>query len=306
MTTDDTASKKPTRVYRQRDLSAPLDILTPAQKGVIIALARYRYMTVRQLVDCGVSQSATTLRNRILYRLTKRARNNLVQYQDYFAEPANRRLSFVYALTTHGAQKAAELLETDAASVRYPIGGITHVNDYRHREAYIDFCIALDKWAATDESREILTLSHYFDKTGANRKGIPLHSVNRMELADGMGLLEPDGICFLDTGTKRRALAVEIHNTTDTKRVTEQLLRHTHAISAGHITNRLGHDKASFVLSVTLSPEASGHIRKRISAASGFDRFAPLFVFNDLQSIKAAGFGEGWVYANGEPAEIFL
>ncbi|WP_040476628.1 hypothetical protein [Paramagnetospirillum caucaseum] len=299
MTTENTPKRRP----RQRDLLAPLDALTPGQQRVIACLARYRYMTVRQFVDAGAGKHESTVRDHLLYRLARRVRGNLLQYREYFAVSAHRRRPFVYALTQHGATVAAELLDVEAESIRYPVGGIAHVHDYEHREAYIDVCIALDRWAEAGEARETLFLSHYFDKTGANRKGIPSHSVNRFALPGDLGNVEPDGIFFVDTGTKRRALALELNNTTDTKRAVEKLLKLTHAVQSGCISEHLGHDKANFVLSVAMTPEASALIRSRIATAKGFATFSPAFLFNDLATIKESGFASGWKYADGSSAE---
>lgn len=175
------ASDEPGRIERRfpspadalKDPYAPdyLPPVTPGQQRVIFCLARYRYMTVRQFVDAGAGKYESTVRDHLLYRLARRARGNLLQYREYFAVSAHRRRPFVYALTGHGAAVAAELLDEEPGSIRYPVGGIAHVHDYEHREAYIDACIALDRWAEADEAREVLFLSHYFDKTGANRKG---------------------------------------------------------------------------------------------------------------------------------------
>jgi hypothetical protein len=75
-------AKKP-RVYKQRDLSRPLDILTASQQKTLLLLARYRYMTVRQLVTCGVAKNPVTVRRDVLPRLSKLAGNNLVQAEKY-------------------------------------------------------------------------------------------------------------------------------------------------------------------------------------------------------------------------------
>ena len=301
---DSTATpEKPKQVYRQRNLSEPLDVLTPAQQGVLLKLVRYRYLTVAQFIACGVVKSAATFRNRIIYRLVHRAKNNLVQCQTYFGLPANQRLPYLYALTIHGAAMAADLMEMEPETIRYPIGKITHVNDYRHRELYIDFCIEMDKWADTEDGRNVLSMSHYFDKTGATRNGIPLRSVNRIDLGGNMKPIEPDGIFLVDTGTKRRVLALELNNKTDTKNVVEKLLKYSHAIADNHISKLFHHEKANIVLSVSTTPGATALVRKRIMEMTGFRGvWEPYFIFNDMETIGRDGFGKGWVYADGRDA----
>jgi hypothetical protein len=299
-----TETKK--RIYRQRNLEAPLSVLTPSQVITLNALARYRYLTIKQLIACGVGQNQTHIRNIVLYRLAKRPKGNLVQYQDYFGTNTNfGRLPYVYALTEYGAEKVAELNGLEVSQVRYPVGKIQYVNDYYHREAYIDFCIEADKWASQKEGREVLSLSHYFDKTGAHRKGVPMRSVNRLVASDEIGEIEPDGLFFADTGSKKRALAVEVHNNTDTKRVIQQLAKHTHAINTGVISKRFNHDKASFVLSVSMKPEQTELIIKRFLSVPDFGRFSVLFAFSDIYTIKEKGLSQAFKHADGSPATIF-
>lgn len=301
------------QVYRQRDLSAPLESYTPAQQLALIKLARYRYMTIAQFIACGVAKSANTLRQRILYRLIHRANNNLLQCQTYFALPASQRLPYLYALTVYGAQAAADLLEVEPGIIRYPMGKITHINDYRHREAYIDFCIELDKWADAAEERKVIAMSHYFDKTGANRNSLrkstagPLRSVNRIDIPGKIEPIEPDGLFLVNTGTKHRVLALEINNTTDTKRVVEKLLRYSHAIADNLVSKLFHHDKANIVLSVSMTQEATALVRKRIMEENGFRGvWEPYYIFNDLQTITREKFEYGWIYADGSDAgEVF-
>lgn len=296
--------EKQTRIYRQRDLTAPLDVLTESQSKVLALLARYRYMTIMQMQRCGVSRNINAIRNNVLYRLTKRASGNLVQCQTYFATNTKfGRLPYVYALTKHGADAVAELFGHE--NVRYPIGKIGYVNDYFHREAYIDFCIAVDAWANADEAREVLEFSHYFDKTGANRKGIPLRSVNRLLASPEVGEIEPDGLFFVNTGSKNRAFAVEIHNHTDTKRIVQQLAKHTHAINSGVISRKFGHDAANFVLSVSMNADQSQLVKTRFLSVSGFERFFKLFVFSDMETIKKSGLEKVFTHADGAKAPIF-
>jgi len=299
-------TEKAKRIFRQRNLEAPLSVLTPSQVKTINVLARYRYLTIKQLTACGVGKSPDNIRNMVLYRLTKRPKENLVRYQEYFGVSLNfGRLPYVYALTEHGAKAVAEINNIEIDKIRYPVGKIQYIQDFYHREAYIDFCIEVDKWAEQSEDREVLSFSHYFDKTGANRKGLPMKSVNRIFASEEIGEIEPDGLFFVDTGTKKRALAVEVHNNTDTKRVIEQLAKHTHAINSGVISQRFSHDKASFVLSVSMKPEQSALIVQRFLSVSDFSRFSVLFAFSDIETIKTKGLSEAFTHADGSPAAIF-
>ena len=307
MTSDNvTPLEKPKRQHKQRDLSRPLEVLTASQQKTLLLLARYRYMTVRQLVACGVAKRPETVRRDVLPRLSRLAGQNLVQAEKYIPLSISRgRMSYVYALTAKGAEVAAEILRCDPSAVRYPIGGIQFVNDHEHREAYIDLCITLDAWIAGHPDRFCRSLTHYFDKDGANRKGTPSRSVNRLELPAGRDITIPDGLALVDTETKRRALVLELHHKTSTKQIAEQLVKHMHALAAGVIERRLGHDKSPFILSVATAPGDVALIRKRMAGIPGIGPFAPVFLFNDLPTIMQGGFAQGWTHVDGEPATIF-
>jgi len=298
--------EKKKRVYKQRDITRPLDILTDSQQKALLLLARYRYMTVRQLVACGVAKNAVTIRQGVLPRLSQLAGHNLVQVEMYRPLAMTKgRFSYIYALTAYGAAVVAELLKVDASAVSYPVGGIQFVNDFEHREAYIDFCIAMDAWIAKHQDRYCRTLTHYFDKTGANRSGKPMRSVNRLDMTTAKGVVIPDGLALVDTETKRRALAIELHHKTDTKRIVEQLVIHMHALSSGVIERHLNHDKSPFILSVTTAPGDCKLVQKRMATVSGIEKFAPVFLFNDLQTIMREGFETGWTHYDGKPATVF-
>ena len=294
------------RNYRQRDLESPLNILTESQQRTLELLARYRYITTQQLIDAGVSKNIGTIRNHVLYRLCKRAQKNLVQVQDYFATNSRfGRLPYIYSLTEYGAEFVAEMWGVPASEVRYPVGKIQFVADYHHRTAYIDFCIAVDKWADSDPERDVLEMLHYYDKTGANRRGLSCRSVTRVLASEEVGEIEPDGLLLLNTGHKSRALAVEIHNTTDTKRIIQQLAKHSHAINTGSISKKLGHNSASFVLSVSMNPAQAKLVKTRFEAVEGFNGFKKLFAFSDLETIKEKGFELAFTHSDNQQALIF-
>lgn len=299
--------KKPAkRTEYQRDLSAPLDDLTPAQQRVILSMAKYRYMTVKLFILAGVAESETTLRSRILYRLHKRLRGNLLQVKAFTGQVISERAGHIYALTNHGAAVAAELLGTDTDDIIYPKGGIKFKSDYEHRLSYIEFCIHMNKWASERIERDILHMSHYYDETGSNRLGTIARSVNSFpHPKDNTRTLTPDGLFFLHTGTKRRALAMELHRTTDTGRVVEKLLLLAHLTQSGVISKHLKHDAANFVLSVSQTPRAGELVRQRIMEEAGFRAYMPLFLFNDMETIRRDGFGKGWRTADGKEIEIF-
>jgi hypothetical protein len=296
------------RVNKQRDLEAPLDVLTASQARVLECLARYRFLNTRQFINLGIVKSRDALYTTVLPRLTKRREKNLVTVQAYTPQSVMAgRASFIYALTVYGAEIVADILCVDIAQIHYPVGGIQYVDDYFHREIYIDFCIALDKWVAEHDFRDVPSISHYFDHTGSNRSGDkPSVSVNRLRLPGNGDPIEPDGMGVVTTEDDRRvAFAVEIHRKTDPKRIAQQLIKHAIAASAHLVGQRFGLDKANVILSVCANPAVVERVRLLMRRAPNFASFAHLYRFNDVETLTAQGFAAGWTTADGNAAQPF-
>lgn len=296
--------KKP---RRHRSLEHPLDVLTLPQQRALLALARYRYLTVGQMIAAGVAKNDSHIRADVLPRLCDRASDNLVKSHEFPRFGAKGRLPRVHTLTKLGAEVVADMERCDLSEIVYPVGGVQYANDFDHRAAYIDCCIAFDAWIEADERRECLAFRHHFDKTGANRSGTQrMRSVCRIDLPGGRRFIVPDGLAFFDTGTKKRAVAIEFHNFPDTGRAVKQLAGHMEPLELDAYSSFFGHNAAGRVLSISSDPGLAVRVMDRMLALPGFrdSRAFQLIAFNTLESVKA-DFGSGWVLADRSPAGIF-
>lgn len=303
-------SQSPTTIaekHRQRrSLERPLDLLTEPQQRLLLALARYRYLTVPQMIAAGVGKNDSHIRSDVLPRLCRRAGDNLVDAHEFPRFGAKGRLPRVYTLTKHGAALVADMERRDLSEIVWPVGGVQYANDFDHRAAYIDCCIAFDAWIAADERRESLEVRHYFDKTGANRSGVlRLRARTRIDLPTGRFII-PDGLAFFDTGDKRRAVAIEIHNFPDVGRIAKQLAEYISDMVMDASSRAFGHDAAGRVLSISSDPGLAMRVMDRMLALPGFrdSRAFKLIAFNEQENVKA-NFGSGWVLADRSPAGIF-
>jgi hypothetical protein len=291
---------------QRRSLERPLDVLTAPQQRALLALARYRYLTVPQMIAAGVAKNDSHIRADVLPRLCRRAGDNLVDVHDFPRFSAKGRLPRVYTLTKTGAEVVADMERCDLSEIVYPVGGVQYANDFDHRAAYVDCCIAFDAWIAADERRECLATRHYFDKTGANRSGTTrMRSVCRVDLPGGRFII-PDGQAFFDTGAKRRAVALELHNFPDVGRIAKQLAEYIEDIVTDAASRTFGHDAAGRVLSISSDPGLAVRVMDRMLAVPGFrdSRAFNLIAFNTIDSVKA-DFGGGWVLADRSPAGVF-
>lgn len=244
------------------------------------------------------------IRADVLPRLCNRTRDNLIEVHE-FSLFGKGRLPRVYTLTRRGAEIVAEIERCDLSDVTWPVGGVQFANDFEHRAAYIDAWIAFDAWIAADDRRECLEVRHYFDATGSNRLGSGMRSACRVDLPRG-GYIIPDGLAYFDTGTKRRAVALEIHHFPDTKRIVKQLLGHIPALEIEAYSNAFGHNAASRVLSISTDPALTVRVMDRLMEIDEF-KATPAFqrvAFNTLEGVKA-DFGNGWVLADRSPARVF-
>lgn len=290
----------------RRSLERPLDLLTMPQQRLLLALARYRYLTVPQMITAGVGKNDSHIRADVLPRLCRRAGDNLVEAHEFPRFGAKGRLPRVYTLTRQGAVVVADMERCDPAEILWPHGGVQYANDFDHRAAYIDCCIALDAWIAADERRECLEIRHYFDKTGSNRGGVQrLRSVCRADLPSG-GFVVPDGLAFFDTGTKRRVVALEYYNFPDVGRITRKIAAHVERLELDGYAQLFGHDAAGRLLVILADPGLAVRVMDRLLTFPGFrhGRAAQQIAFNTLESVKD-DFASGWALADRTPAVVF-
>lgn len=290
----------------RRSLERPLDVLTIPQQRVLSALARYRYLTVPQMIAAGVARNVSHIRADVLPRLCQRAVDNLVEAHEFPRFSAKGRLPRVYTLTKRGAEMVADMERCDLSQVTWPVGGVQYANDFEHRTAYLDACIAFDAWIAADDRRECLEVRHYFDKTGSNRAGADrMRSVCRIDLPRRRFII-PDGLAYFDTGTKRRAVALELHNFPDTGRIAKQLAGHIEPLELDAYSHAFGHSSAGRILSICTDSALAVRVMDRMMEIEAF-KAAPAFkliAFNTLDNVKN-DFGSGWVLADRSPAGIF-
>jgi len=259
------------------------------------------------MVTAGVAKDVHYIRSDVLPALCARHRDNLIEAHELPRSLVKGRLPRIYTLTKLGAMLVAEVERCDPSEIIYPIGGVQFSNDYEHRTAYIDACIAFDAWIEADDRRECLETRHYFDKTGTNRGAgtSKLRASTRVDLPTGRFII-PDGLAFFDTGTKRCAVSVEIHNFPDVGRIAKQLSGYMdhHVMDAP--SHAFGHSKAGQLLSISTDAGLTVRVMDRLLSIPGFreSRSFQLMAFNCLEAVKA-DFGGGWVLADRSPAKIF-
>lgn len=283
--------------------------ITQQQQRVMEALAEFRYLTAKQLIDIGISKNITSLRDKSLSRL-ERHKKHFIKSHDFGWIPQRGKLSRVYYLSHNGVKVLADILRVDPKTIEYPKGGVQYSSDYTHRENFIDFHINFKRWAEIT-GKETEFFYSYFDKIGSQKKGkVRSTAKTRVFLKRTVYLQQndkvfiPDGLTRYQDGEKSRLVAVEIHNGLHSQRITQQLLEHVEAIQQALFSEKFEHESANFVLSIHENESTLKSVKNRLMESPEFQPFLPLFHFN-LQSQTRENFTEGWTLANGEKTALF-
>jgi hypothetical protein len=92
MTTETKPKTHAEKHRARRSLERPLDVLTLPQQRLLLALARYRYLTVAQFIAAGVGKNESHIRSDVLPRLYRRVSGNLVEVHSFAQFSAKGRL----------------------------------------------------------------------------------------------------------------------------------------------------------------------------------------------------------------------
>jgi len=295
--------------------------ISPGQQDVLEALARYWFLTVPQMLRLGLSKSEASLRKNMIADLkTRRYRSPLSTSRGPAIEATDlgrwQAIPHVHTLTEVGVELLADLWKVDPSEIKYPIGGAQFSKQYFHRIAQIDFHIALRLWADL-EAATVHVADMDFEKDGAQRTG---GQVAKTKVSiDHASFIIPDGVFGIATAENQPLLyALEIHSETDTKYITEQLLRHGSALINGSIGKKYNQNISNFVLSVMentrsgkkadLNEAAAAKrvkaVQKRMLHQPYFQSFGQGYFFNTIHQVRR-DIRDGWTTADGQEVRPF-
>ncbi len=275
-------------------------VLSERPHQALEALAIYRYLTVKQLVQLGIAASENVARDHVLKKL-KSGRYPLVGVKDFGRWPGYGRLPHVHYLTPRGVKYLAQANGVPESSIRFPKGGVQFTRDLFHRLGTIDIHIALRLWAAANDY-EISRADLYFDKEAGSRS-VAKVCATRLDLQD-RGMIEPDGIFILKRGNQVIPLIVEMHHSDNTARIAQQLNNQAYGIYIGALQKKYACSVNPIVLSVYDKAHIMPFVQKRLREAEGFDAYMQGFIFNTLERVRT-NITKGWSYADKTSADIF-
>jgi len=277
-------------------MNAAFSVFSPQQWRVLQALGHYRFLTVDQMLRLGISKNAISLRSKTLFALR--------HHQCIHSEKIGSFLPDVHHLTRKGAHLLAELEGVEATAGSNPQRQPFSALFARHRFAQVDFQIAVNQWAAQRGDAELLVERQDFISAPKVGRTKPKPSTE-LAVPELVTTIIPDStfIIGLHSGPVA-AYLVEIHRSTQSKAVTEQLSRYCDVISSGTVAEKYGHKVNPIICSVHHQDAVLTSVKTRLNAYAGFEKFKRNFVFHRLDDLNR-DFTGGWHFADDTPANPF-
>ena len=224
-----------------------------------------------------------------------------------------RKIGEFYALSEKGAEIIAETLHMEPETVFFPHGGVQAKSpfQYPHRAALIKLLAAFIGHEKSTENEQfaIMDLLPEYRYVGANRNGTG-HKITSVSINDNGTLKSviPDAIVRFRAGEVVRVAAVELHRTTSTAEIVEQLRKHTLAIEQRCFSDMFNQIPANHVLSVYEDTAKLANVIEALRAGKieSFDRFAAGFHFAALDDVFSVGLKNAFFKINKQKSEIFI
>ena len=287
------------------------NVITNIQGNVLEGLARYKFLTLSQMLDLQVG----TTRYKYLWEQVKSLRDRrkpLVSCHRYEnPEPRKGRVEDMYFLTSLGKTALVNELLFSERAIKIPAGNTPAYKDYFHRKNTIHFQIALDKWA-DDVGVDVPFFDAYFDMTGNNRTSKDLRAKTKIDFG-GEEYFIPDGVFKLNKEKKQRLFLFEMYNGKDSNRVIEQLHKHAIAMTNRYTHHSLGYDPNKSY-TIVLMFEFEG-IKKAVvekakkefseSGKQSFGKVQQYFISKSLDDLKEGNFDRNWTTLFGRKSKLF-
>ncbi len=273
-------------------------LINNVQTQILLAVARYKYLTVSQLMKIYVGTGNIPYLRKQLKALID-SKKPLIECS-VFANfvPKKGRLENVYFLSKYGKRLLMEDLYMEEETIKIPIGKTTFTKDYFHRKNTIDFQIALYQWSEKSKF-EVLFFDTYFDKTGNNRTDKNLRAKTKIDLPDNNYLI-PDANFLLNTAEGYKLFLFEMYNGKDTKRVLDQLRKHAQCIELGSPSEKYNLEIGHGVVALFEFESIEKAVIDRLKNQSYYEDVKDYFLFKNLNNLAVDTFFRDWKNVKGE------
>ncbi len=279
-------------------MSAIIQSLPAKPTEALMALSIYRFLTVKQFVKLGIGASEASVRKNILPKL-HRCRKPLAKKRKL-----GRTLPDVHYLTEHGAKYLADLYKLPVEEFPYPKGQVQFGEMFaRHRFAQVDFHIGYRQWADSRPDVEILFTDMDFDIIGSRRQGTFI-SKTEIRVPHSNVPIKPDGMFGIENNGTPLIYALEVHRTTETKRVIAQIKRYIEVLESGAAASKYGLETSPLICSIHMKANVLNGVKTALLKTPSFDPFKGAFLFNTFDNITN-NLTQGWVFADDNSANPF-
>ena len=286
-------------------------VITNIQGKVLEGLARYKYLTLSQMLDLKVG----TTRYKYLWEQVKSLRDRkrpLVECHKFESpNPRKGRVEAMYYLSKKGKDMLINEFQHPEEQIKIPLSKTPAYKDYFHRKHTISFQIALDTWANVN-GFTVPFFDTYFDMVGDNRVNKNLRAKTRIEFGEKDYFI-PDGAFWLEGQYKQRLFLFEMYNGKDSRRVVQQLHKHAKAL-----TERFTHQKYELSLKKSYTiillfelesiKQAVIEKAKREFTLDGGQTFVNVqkyFLCKSLSELQEGNFYRNWTTLFGAKVEVF-
>lgn len=277
-------------------------IINDTQVRILEALARYRFLTNRQLVTLGLYKTEKSLREKVLPRL-KGTSQPLMKSMDFGFVAGKGRLPQVHYLTKRGALVLAELHQVSLDVIPFFVGAIQFSRDYFHRIEFISLHIAVRQYAQ-QTGQTVEFFHNYFDSSGNQRQANSQLIRDTQVTLHGKTII-PDGNFRLAMNDgQRRLFSLELHKGNHTKRILAQLTHHAQIVEQGLLADKYQHPFDHYVLSVYDHAGTMQAVKQRFLTTPAFYEHQPGFLFATVEAVET-DFAQAWTLANNEPCRFF-
>ncbi len=278
-----------------------MQVLNETQVNVLLALARFRFLSTSQLHRL-VKKEIAWLRKQVSALVNRE--KPFVERITFGFHPKEGKLENVYFLTKYGKAALLDLLKIDESQVKMPVGNSSlFYKDYKHRKNTIDFHIALYEWTQGSEYT-LDFFDTYFDKVGNNRKDKNLRAKTKIDLLEADYLIA-DGVFTISNASNQFLYLFEMHDGKDSARVIQQLKKHAQAIALGTPSKHYNMgNKSHRVLSVFEFISTKNAVLERIKAENYFVKMPNHFLFKSIETLENPTFSEHWENIKGKSVDF--
>jgi hypothetical protein len=275
-----------------------IDILSEMKSDTLEQIARFKFLTVPQLVRLGVAKHQNNVRE----ALQDLRKHGLTNQKEYAVSAKYGKIPNVHFLTEKGAKLTAEALRMDIAQVQYPKSLNTFFfHDYQHRINMIDTQIEYLNWIEAS-NRISKKIEAYYFTTGSTRnssKTGKLQRQTKIELSKGSSF-DPDSVFIYQSEQSTVLALLEMCNGDKTKRIIEKIVMYLQAFNekAPQRHYQTDENKGYYMLFVFEKPSIMQATIERLKQNTAVLEYQKFLLFKELA--KVAPFGSDWITLEGE------